>query len=372
MKTDLHLLKNEKCCGCGVCSAVCPQNIIEMKPDNYGFLYPQIVSPNFCVACHLCMDYCPSQHLEEIQIPTHNVAVFAGFTSNPYELQKSASGGIASSISQQIIKEGGVVYGVVYSSDFSKAMYRKADTSEALEAFRGSKYIQADKLNIYSDVLEALKCGKKVLFIGLPCDVAGLKTYLGKDFPSLFTIELICYGVTSPKVAEYYLSYLENKFHKKVVDFSVRYKKGGKWTPPYLYAMFEDGFSYLHPFYDTDYGIAFSLLSRPSCYNCVYKGNKRVADMTIGDYWGCTEEDAFWNSGGVSSVFVHTEKGNILVECLSGVKLFGTDYAHASAANPMIENSLPSSPLRNIFSRLFVIFGLKTACFPVKIMKKLL
>lgn len=366
----LSLLQKENCCGCGVCAAVCPKRIIEMKPDSEGFIYPNISSSEPCINCNSCVLHCPSLHSESIQLPSHNVKVLAGFTSNSSELQKSSSGGIASSVAQQIVKDGGVVYGVVYAPDFSHALYKKADYLEQLEAFRGSKYIQADKSDIYHDVLESLKCDRKTLFIGLPCEVAALKMYLGKDYPSLFTIELICYGATSPKVSEQYVSFLEKMFHKTICNFSVRYKMEGKWTPPYLYALFEDGTEYLRPFYDTEYGIAFSMFSRPSCYNCIYKGNQRVADVTLGDYWGCTEGDEFWNPCGVSSVFVHTEKGRVLVENLSGVRLFKTDYRHASISNPMIEISKPFSFVRKVFSGLFVIFGLRIACVPIKFLKK--
>ena len=333
-----------------------------MTPDAEGFLYPEIQNPEICIHCGKCEKVCPIINVDTIQIPTHNQWVYAGFVRETADLQNSASGGVASAMSQKIINEGGVVYGVVYIDDFTKAEYRKAETLAELEAFRSSKYIQAEKGTIFSDVKDTLKTGKDVLFIGLPCEVAGLKSYLRKEYENLTTAELICHGPTSPKVAEEFIHTLEIKYQSRVVSFNVRYKKDGKWTPPYLRAEFENGKVFLEPFYATDYGRAFGIFSRPSCYECTYKGDKRVADITLGDYWGCIEEDTFYNPSGVSVIFVHTEKGKALLEGVRDLELIETDFEHASKANPMLHTSKTKNPRRDVFAEALVEMGLSAAC----------
>lgn len=341
-----------------------------MTPDAEGFLYPEIQNPEKCIHCGKSEKVCPIINVDTIQIPAHNKEVYAGFVSEMDELQKSASGGVASAISQKIINEGGVVYGVAYNADFTKAEYRKAQTLAELEAFRSSKYILAEKGTIFSDVKDTLESGKQVLFIGLPCEVAGLKSYLRKEHENLITAELICHGPTSPKVAEEFIHTLERKYQSRVVSFNVRYKKDGKWTPPYLRAEFENGKVFLEPFYATDYGRAFGIFSRPSCYECTYKGDKRVADITLGDYWGCTESDNFWNASGVSVIFVHTEKGKVLLAGVRDLELTETEFEHASKANPMLHTSKTKNPRRDVFAEAFAEKGLSAACRKSRPMKQ--
>ena len=341
-----------------------------MTPDAEGFLYPKIQNPEQCIHCGKCEKVCPIINVDTIQIPTHNRQVYAGFVSETDELQKSASGGIASAISQKIINEGGVVYGVAYNADFTRAEYSKAETPAELEAFRSSKYIQAEKGTIFSDVKDTLEAGKGVLFIGLPCGVAGLKSYLRKKYENLTTAELICHGPTSPKVAEEFIHTLERKYRSRVVSFNVRYKKDGKWTPPYLRAEFENGKVFLEPFYATDYGRAFGIFSRPSCYECTYKGDRRVADITLGDYWGCIESDNFWNASGVSVIFVHTEKGIKLLMGLPNISMTEVSFESAANGNPMISESKTVSPRRELFSKLFEANGLNAACLKIVPLKE--
>ena len=341
-----------------------------MTPDAEGFLYPEIQNPEKCIHCGKCEKVCPIINIDAIQIPTHNQQVYAGFVRETDYLLKSASGGIASAISQKIINEGGVVYGVAYNADFTKAEYRKSETLAELEAFRSSKYIQAEKGTIFSDVKDTLEAGKQVLFIGLPCEVAGLKSYLRKEYENLITAELICHGPTSPKVAEEFIHTLEKKYQSRVVSFNVRYKKDGKWTPPYLRAEFENGKVFLEPFYATDYGRAFGIFSRPSCYECTYKGDKRVADITLGDYWGCTESDNFWNESGVSVIFVHTEKGIKLFGALPNLSLTEVRFESAVKGNPMISESKVMSTQRELFSNFFETNGLHVACLKVVSLKE--
>ena len=367
---SIFSLPKTSCCGCSACCIACPQNIIHLTPDTEGFLYPLITKEDTCIHCGKCEKVCPIINIDSIQIPTHNQKTYAGFVRETANLQKSASGGIASAVSRKIIREGGVVYGVAYTPDFTRAEFRKAETLDKIEAFRSSKYIQADKSDIYLDVKSSLESGRTVLFIGLPCEIGGLKCFLRKEYENLTTAELICHGPTSPKVAEEFVHSLERKYQNRVVSFNVRYKKDGKWTPPYLRAEFETGEVFLEQFYSTDYGRAFGLFSRPSCYSCVYKGDRRVADITLGDYWGCTETDSFYNPGGVSAIFVHTEKGAALLEGVCDVELMETEFKDAAKGNPMLFSSKTKSLQREVFAEVFAEKGLSAACRRSKTMKQ--
>lgn len=216
----------------------------------------------------------------------------------------------------------------------------------------------------------SLESGRTVLFIGLPCEIGGLKSFLRRDYENLTTAELICHGPTSPKVADDFVHSLKRKYQSHVVSFNVRYKKDGRWTPPYLRAEFENGEVFLEPFYSTDYGRAFGLFSRPSCYSCLYKGDKRVADITQGDYWGCNANDSFYTPSGVSVIFVHTEKGNALLDGVRDLELTETEFEHASKGNPMLSASKAKHPRRDVFAEVFSEKGLHAACKKSQTMKQ--
>lgn len=370
MPTNVLLPDKDKCCGCGACSDACSENLIFMTPDEEGFLYPVLIDTEKCIQCKKCERVCPILTIDKIQICSHNIITYAGFSENKSELQSSASGGAATAISRKFISGGGKVFGVVYDENFTHASYQCASSETELEQFKGSKYVQAEKRAVYSNVKSALSNGETVLFIGLPCEVGALKTFLGKEYDSLYTCELICYGPTSAKVASEFADGLLKNYKSKIAAFSVRYKKDGLWTPPYLRAVFENGDIFLKPFYSTDYGHAFSLFPRPSCYNCIYKGDRRVADLTVGDYWGCTPKDAFWNQDGVSAIFVHTQKGRELIEKIPEFKLIETTYEHASQSNSMLFKRREKSLLRDTFSKMFVEHGLHYACKHTKSRKQ--
>ncbi len=288
---------------------------------------------------------------------SHDAAVYGGYIDNDNKLMQSTSGGIATALAEQMIEAGGYVAGVAYSEDFHKAEYIITNSKHDLEKLKGSKYIETDKKDVYNRVKALLEQGEKVLFIGLPCTVAAIYSFLGKREENLLTCELICHGPTSAKVHEEYVSYLEEKYNSKIAEFSVRHKKH-EWLPTYLYAKFVNGQEFEKPFYSTEYGFAFSVLGRESCYNCRFRGDRRCGDIMVGDFWGATENDEFWNKKGVSVIFAETEKGNKAVKALKGVKLFQTTFEKAVASNPMVIKSKAKNPQREKFSKLFEEKGL--------------
>ena len=287
----------------------------------------------------------------------HDLAAYAGYVESAEELLSCSSGGVATALSREMIRRGGCVAGVTYTPDFREAVYAIADRMEDLEKFKGSKYCRVNMGTVYADVKALLEADRPVLFIGLPCTVAALRSYLGRDYDGLLTAELICHGPTSADVHRQYVEYLEEKFHSRLTDFSVKRKKGA-WTPGYLYAAFSNGQVYEKPFYHTEYGYAFATMAGKACYTCRFRGNNRTGDLMLGDFWGATEQDPFWNEKGVSCILAHTEKGDTFLRDTADLRLFDTTFQKIVAGNPNVIKPRADRPNRAKFERLLESRGL--------------
>jgi len=288
---------------------------------------------------------------------SHDVAVYGGFLSEDARILQSTSGGIATALSEYMLSHNGYVAGVVYSEDFYRAEYIITNDIADIDRLKGSKYIDCDKKSIYSDVKELLDSGEKVLFFGLPCVVAALYKSIGGRPENLLTCELVCHGPTVPRVHSDYVTFLEKKHKSKVVDFSVRYKTDS-WIPAYLYAKFENGKIFKKPLNETEYGFGFAVLAKNSCYDCKFKGNNRQADIMLGDFWGATDKDEYYNKYGVSSVFAETSKGDDFLRKIPGVKLFPVTFEKAVEKNPMVIKSRDVDSRRDRFADMLSRNGL--------------
>ena len=312
LTSGLYQSKNQ-CCGCELCSCVCPKNLIRMQPDDEGFLYPYIETDEGCIHCNKCINICPMKSSNRNDIVLK--ASFGGQTRDIDGTRYSSSGGYATAISKQFILEKGVVVGVRYSSDFSKSEYAIAETIEELEQFRTSKYIQAEKGGIYQTIRNIKR--KKILFIGLPCEVSALYNYWGRNTDNLYSISLVCHGPTTPKVQNLFASKLKENNNSQIKYFSVRYKESG-WKPYYIYADFENGKHHQELFKGSSYEIAFQYLKRPSCSSCRYKlGDQEfglVSDLTLGDFHAVEKNMLQYSPWGVSQASVQSEKGEYLID----------------------------------------------------------
>ena len=344
------------CCGCTACANICKFNAIKMKEDKEGFLYPEIDNKK-CVNCRTCEKICPMINRKNRTKEIKNI--YASYIDDNEKLFKSASGGIATAISEYFIKNGGIVFGVEYTHDFKKALYTKIDHISDLDRIKGSKYIQSDKKSIYCEAKKELENGKNVLFIGLPCEVAGLKNFLIKNYENLYTVALICMGPTSPKVGEQYIEYLEKKIKSKIESFNLRYKGNGWGAPNYVKAVFQNGKELIKPFNETQYGHAFSIFSRPSCLHCNFKLDNTFADMTIGDYWGVSKKEKIYNGQGVSIMIIHNEKMNNIIEKLDNIVKEKIKYENAIKNNEMLVVSRHNEEKRRKkYSKNFINKGL--------------
>ncbi len=237
---------------------------------------------------------------------------YACVNKNQEILEESSSGGVFTVLAEEIISRGGIVFGALYN-DKLEVEHGYADNLQKLQQFRGSKYVQSRIGGSYKQAQSFLEQQREVLFVGTPCQIAGLRGYLGKDYSGLYCVELLCHGVPSPKVWKEYVAWLESTYQQRVVDYKFRYKADA-WGTNCKF-IFEDQTAVVEAWERNIYFDSFNqnLFLRPSCYDCKFRDEASVADMNIGDYWGIQEEHPdFYGPKGVSTVIIKTDQGREL------------------------------------------------------------
>lgn len=343
------------CCGCSACMNSCPQNAIAMQPDADGFLYPTIDSEK-CMDCGICLKVCSFKNREE-KLPNIK-KVFALQHNSKDVLKTSTSGGAFTAISDVLLERGAVVFGALLDDNFD-VYHVVVRTKEERDKLKGSKYVQSDLKSTYKEIKEFLSRDTTVMFVGTPCQVSELYTYLGKDDAGLFTIDFICHGTPSLLLFKEHIAYLENKYNKKAIFYKFRDKKYG-WTHTESIG-FSGGvtcssFSVLKLktlFYS-------NLTLRPSCYACKYANFHRDADITIGDYWGVEKAHKIYDSKGTSLLIVNSDKGDKMLSSLAGsCKLIPSDIKLAMQNGIKHPPRMPKN--RDEFWKLFHASGYKVA-----------
>lgn len=331
-----YLISNDKfeCYGCGVCKSICPVGAISMEEDKEGFVYPKIDKEK-CINCKLCEKKCIYKN-NDLMISTGvDTEVYAIINKDAEAVSKSTSGGAFTALYKNIISNQGCVVGVKYN-DKMEAIYDIATTEQECEVFRGAKYVAAKVDNIKERVKEELIKGKKVLFVGNPCQVVGLKRYLNKEYENLYLVEIICHGTPSPKVFSRYIKSIENNNNSKVANFEFRNKKTG-WQKSSVKVKFENNLEKYEMVKYNNFTRAFlnKYISRPSCYNCEFVGDNKQADITIGDYWGIDKSIPGINKNtGISLLKVNTHKGKKMFNAISGdIEIYKSNYEDAYRAN---------------------------------------
>ncbi|MCL2354896.1 MAG: Coenzyme F420 hydrogenase/dehydrogenase, beta subunit C-terminal domain [Oscillospiraceae bacterium] len=315
METYFSTNYKPSCYGCKACEQICLKDCIDMQFDEEGFEYPEIKQEK-CVKCSMCENVCPinSTYIKEDFL--EEADIYATTNKDEETRSKSSSGGMFTIYSDYILEQGGVVFGAVFDDAF-KIIHKEAKTKEAAEEFRGSKYAQSDSREIYKDIKKYLSIGKKVLFSGTPCQVAGLYSYLGKDHENLFTIDLICHGVMSPGVFKDYLSYVNKKNDNyDIKEIKFRSKVYG-WGNCFMHIEYKNGQKYIRRELEDLCFRAFSknIAQRPACYDCRFSKSKREADITIGDYWGVEKHKPhLYDLRGVSLLFNNSRKAQEIFE----------------------------------------------------------
>lgn len=296
-----------KCSGCSACANACPVGAITMKSGKIGHIYPEI--SDLCIECSKCVRTCPVNKPVELQTPQKTLAFWI---KDSNEHQTSASGGAAACFTNYILDNGGIVYGCA-SLAHGVIEHIRIDKKEDAYKLKGSKYVHSHVNNVFKLIRNDLN-NKRVLFVGLPCQVAGLKNYLVQDSPNLFTIDLICHGVPSQQVLFEYIESLGiNRNNVDAVSF--REAKDFYLTVNSLdktYRKDECKDLYFMAFND-------NLCFRDSCFTCRYASAERVGDLTIGDFWGLGKKVPFKHEphGHVSVVLVNNDKGQHLLNSCS-------------------------------------------------------
>lgn len=312
-------LDKTKCSGCSACAAACAHYAIQMKEDEDGLLFP-FIDKDKCVECGLCEKICPIANNHQSNDGKGQKAYVAITDKQEYYL-RSATIGVCSILSRQAIDNGGKVFGVALDEKTWKSYHSCASDKNEIEAFRNSKYIQSDPKETFREAKALLNNGEKVLYIGTPCQIAGLKAFLRRDYDNLLTVDLICHGAYSYKLIKKEVLYWEHRLHGKISNFKFRSKKGsggiinfdlkkitgtkhyeipGQYSPTYRsFAYSGDGKNYN---------------LRTSCYTCPFRDRGRTGDITVGDAWFMDAAKLLkvnnlnW-ANGVSLIIANTPKG---------------------------------------------------------------
>jgi len=305
---NVSLVSHDICSGCGACASICPKACISVIEDREGFSFPSVDSQK-CVECGACLKRCPvwnkelsgNQPLESMVLQDKN------FES----LKNSTSGGAFASIARNILKQGGVVFGAAYDESLNVSHIAVSDIAH-LPKLQGSKYVSSDLRDSYKNVKTYLKDGRRVLFSGTPCQIAGLKSFLGDDPDMLLTVDLVCHGVPSQKLFRKYIQWLGEKKGLSIKSFEFRSKKFYGWSHGGACSDGKKSFA-INPDCDPYYAAFLrGETFRKSCYSCKFANMNRQGDFTVGDFWGFYNSKgsvSFASQKGMSLLLVNTSKG---------------------------------------------------------------
>lgn len=328
----------ENCCGCGACLNVCPKNAVSMAEDSSGYIYPQI-DESLCVRCGKCKEVCAYQNSRVENSP---IKTWAAVSRNSGQAEKSASGGIFAALAEKFIKEGGAVYGAAMNEDFTVS-HTRCESADELERLQGSKYTQSSTGQTFREVKKLLTEGRQVLFSGTPCQVDGLKGYLGRAYDNLLTVDIICHGVPNNRMFRDYIGALAKKNGGEIENFTFRDKSIG-WgingscdVSGRKVKLWQSASSYIFYFMK-------GWIYRENCYGCKYACEHRPADITLGDFWGIEKQHpdylgkGGWDEAkGISVIIANTEKGLCRIESSADIlETKPSDFEKAAKGNAQL------------------------------------
>lgn len=322
----IKITDKSQCCGCSSCAQRCPKGCITMVQDEEGFLHPHLDVAT-CIDCGLCEKVCPVR----MSKPSHEpLKVFAAKNPDDEIRKESSSGGIFTMLAERVIKDGGVVFGARWDKDWNVVHdyvdvsnpSNSSNLSNILTPFRGSKYAQSNINDCYQKAETFLKEGRNVLFSGTPCQIAGLKAFLRKEYDNLLTVECACHGVPSPGLWQKYLS--EVTKGRSVESINHRDKRTG-WRNYSVVITFADGKEISQAHDDNPWTRAFikDIDLRPSCHQCAFKTFKSQADVTLADLWGDRKLMPDQNEDkGITLVIARSHKAAELLKNIETIKDF--------------------------------------------------
>lgn len=337
------------CCGCGACAAACPKGAITMSEGKNGFVFP-VINSELCIGCGACTRACGLNR----GIGSSSPGPFFAAAGRD-DVSESASGGVFGAVAREVISAGGVAYGAVYEREGNtlRVLHRRAASIDELRPLLNSKYVQSDAGVCFTDVKADLREGRQVLFCGTPCQVAGLKGFLGRYYENLTTVDLVCHGVPSGRMFSDCVEDYGNQFGSPVVDFRFRCKREG-WGHSLLLLLLEDGREVTIPAAKSPYYDMFLNLKtlRDSCYRCPYAGRFRAGDLTIGDFWGVeinrpdvlNDSTKFSQTKGISCLLVNNSHGKDFIDSCDSLDLYPVDFDDIARGNDQLRHpsNLPS------------------------------
>lgn len=334
----------EKCTGCGACIQRCPKQCISWEQREFGFRYPQI-DKEACVNCGLCEKVCPIDKTLEASVKQK---AYAAVHKDVEVLAKSTSGGVFTAIADVIFSQGGIVYGVAMLDDM-KVKHIRTSSKDEFVKLRSSKYLESDIGTTYQMVEQDLKQGKKVLYSGTPCQIDGLKNFLGKDYENLYTADIVCHGVGSQAYFDKYMDFARERYGKiKALRF--RSKEYAGWSCGGVVVVDSSDCLKKIPYRDFDnYYYSYFLsgdIYRKSCYTCKYANTKRVGDFSLGDYWGVEVLNlSLRTENGCSLLLVNNERSEKLLESVRDLNKVQTTIEQAAHCNKQLNepSRLPES-----------------------------
>ena len=354
-----HLFKHENnCTGCGMCAEICPVGAIALKSDDLG-RFVATVDKNKCIDCGLCTRKCHAMNkLQE----KHPLKCFAALVQDDEIYHSTSSGGVATAFGKEIIKSGGCVYGAAFKAP-NQVEHIRVDNLTELNRLKGSKYVLSRTEGIFQSVLRDLKYDLPVLFVGTPCQVAALLSFLPKEFPNLITVDLICHG-TPPET--YFSQHLEHTVKNKTINnVSFRVKD-------YLFRVDgEDEILYQRKSDEDYYFSAFlkGLIFQEPCYSCKYAKLQRCSDITIGDFWGIGKNNL--PDKYKSIVLINSPKADAFWTTSQHTLLFEQrDVAEGAAGNSQLNSPCPKPCNRLIFEDAYKSSGFYAALVASGVVKE--
>ena len=345
-ENDRYFCQDDRCFGCSACEAICPVKAIQLVPDKEGFLFP-IRNADVCIDCMRCHNVCQVYASEQRK---HYKQEYYAVKNIDSIRKNSTSGGAFTAISNAVLEINGVIIAASMDEAF-QVKHIVIENCEQRDVARGTYYVQSDLGNTFEQIKVFLHSGRTVLFVGTPCQVQGLKEYIGNDNALLYTCDLICHGVPSPMVFEKYIDYL--KEHGDLKQYKFRDKSFG-WKNGYTVSSVINGKKVSNTLWQQSFLKMFSksMINRRSCANCPYTSFDRVGDITIGDFWGIKNSNPkFYDRLGVSLVLCNTEKGEALLNQTTELIMQPVNKAD-TVQNSLLHPAEPSSSRMRVFKSL--------------------
>ena len=306
--------KTKRCTGCAACVDACPTNALKLTMNKDGFYEPVVIDT--CIHCEKCIKICPS--ITPLVQET-NKQYFYGWSLDADMRSHSSSGGLFSVLAEKILSEGGIVFGARYSEDF-KSVVLDCTENTSLQSLRTSKYVQSKADGVYKKIALYLNQGKKVLFVGAPCQVAGVRSFFGENQQNLLLVDFLCGGFPSVKCYEQYIDWIEKKYKSKVNSVNFRDKNKDGWTRSGIKIGLKNGKEYYSrveydPYY---YYYGTHLMKNNACLGCQFR-ERRYADITIADFWGFRKLNIENDNKGISLIITYNQKGRDLLNSVRSV-----------------------------------------------------